>query len=112
MNHPPYELLPPDRAPCPPPAAQEEGSQLGFEGLRGAARLPLSRGPAGFGLPAAGPARPMSAADVLGIWVEQTEGANFWLTVCRPENTPPSRHPHRGDRRREGMSEALVAVFP
>ena len=81
-------------------------------------RCPRTRKPKPTDIPEAvldhfaGPARPMSAADVLGIWVEQTEGANFWLTVCRPENTPPSRHPHRGDRRREGMSEALVAVFP
>jgi transposase-like protein len=41
---------------------------------------------------------PDGTRDVLGLWIENTEGAK--------------RHPHRRDRRPAGHPGALAAVFP
>src|ERR1044071_2466933 len=56
---------------------------------------------------------PDGTRDILGIWIEQTEGAKFWLKVFNDLKT-------RGcadiliavTDGRKGMSEALAAVFP
>src|SRR5258708_2965386 len=57
--------------------------------------------------------RPDGTRDILGIWIEQTEGAKFWLKVFTDLKT-------RGCQDiliavtdgLKGMSEALAAVFP
>ena len=56
---------------------------------------------------------PHGSRDILGIWIEQTEGAKFWMNVFTDLKT-------RGCQdiliavtdRLKGMSEALAAVFP
>src|SRR5215203_2292893 len=56
---------------------------------------------------------PDGTRDILGIWIEQTEGAKFWMTVFTDLKT-------RGCQDiliavtdgLKGMSEALAAVFP
>jgi putative transposase len=56
---------------------------------------------------------PDGSRDILGIWIEQTEGAKFWMKVFTDVKT-------RGCHDiliavtdgRKGMSEALAAVFP
>ena len=56
---------------------------------------------------------PAGSRDILGIWIEQTEGATFWMNVF-PDLTT------RGCQDiliavtdgLKGMSEALAAVFP
>src|SRR5207247_7015122 len=56
---------------------------------------------------------PDGSRDVLGIWIEQTEGAKFWMKVFTDVKT-------RGCQDiliavtdgLKGMSEALAAVFP
>ena len=56
---------------------------------------------------------PDGSRDILGIWIEQTEGAKFWMKVFSDLQT-------RGCRDiliavtdgRKGMSEALAAVYP
>src|SRR5829696_2473780 len=51
--------------------------------------------------------------DIRGIWSEQTEGRQVLDEgVQRSQGPRLSRHPHRGDRRAQGMSEALAAVYP
>ena len=55
----------------------------------------------------------MARRDILGIWIEQTEGAKFWMKVFTDLKT-------RGCQDiliavtdgLKGMSEALAAVFP
>ena len=55
----------------------------------------------------------MAARDILGLWIEQTEGAKFWMKVFSDLKT-------RGCQDiliavtdgLKGMSEALAAVFP
>ncbi len=57
--------------------------------------------------------RPDGSRDILGIWIEQTEGAKFWMKVFTDLKT-------RGcddiliavTDGLQGMSEALAAVFP
>ncbi len=45
---------------------------------------------------------PDGTRDILGIWIEQTEGAKFWLKVFNDLKTRGcARHPHRRDRRPE-----------
>ena len=51
--------------------------------------------------------------EVLGLWIETTEGAKFWMKVFNDLKHPwRQRHPDRGDRRTEGMPAALAVVFP
>ena len=45
---------------------------------------------------------PDGSRDVLGIWIEQTEGAKFWLKVFNDLKTRGCRHPDRRGRRPEG----------
>ena len=43
--------------------------------------------------------------EILGLWIEQTEGAKFWLRVMTELQEPRRRgHPHRRGRRPEGLS--------
>src|SRR4029078_3796996 len=57
--------------------------------------------------------RPDGTRDILGLWIEQTEGAKFWMKVFTDLKT-------RGCQDiliavtdgLKGMSEALAAVFP
>jgi putative transposase len=57
--------------------------------------------------------RPDGSRDILGIWIEQTEGAKFWMKVFTDVRT-------RGCQDiliavtdgLKGMSEALAAIFP
>jgi len=57
---------------------------------------------------------PNGTHDVLGLWIEQTEGATFWikvftdLTRSAGARTSSSRSPTG----LKGISEALAAVFP
>jgi transposase-like protein len=45
---------------------------------------------------------PDGTRDILGIWIEQTEGAKFWLKVFTDVKTRGlPGHPHCGDRRSE-----------
>ena len=56
---------------------------------------------------------PDGSRDILGIWIEQTEGAKFWMKVftdlktrgCRDILIAVTDGP-------KGMSEALAAIFP
>jgi transposase-like protein len=41
--------------------------------------------------------------DVLGLWIEQTEGAKFWLKVFNELKTRLPGHPDCGGRRSEGV---------
>ena len=46
---------------------------------------------------------PDGTRDILGIWIEQTEGAKFWMKVFNDLKTRGvQRHPDRGHRRAEG----------
>ena len=48
---------------------------------------------------------PDGEKDVLGLWIEQTEGAKFWLKVMNElRNARRQRHPDRGGRRAQGLS--------
>ena len=50
---------------------------------------------------------------VLGLWIEQTEGAKFWLKVMNELKTAGSeRHPDRGRRWAEGFSRGDRRGFP
>ena len=43
--------------------------------------------------------------EVLGLWIEQTEGAKFWLKVMNELQDPrPAGNPHRGVGRAQGLS--------
>ena len=43
--------------------------------------------------------------DVLGLWIEQTEGAKFWLKMMNELQDPrPAGYPHRGGGRAQGLS--------
>ena len=43
--------------------------------------------------------------DVLGLWIEQTEGAKFWLKVMNELQDPrPAGYPRRGGGRAQGLS--------
>jgi transposase-like protein len=56
---------------------------------------------------------PDGSRDILGIWIEQTEGAKFWMKVFTDlKSARLSGHPDCRDRRTQGMEEALAAVFP
>ncbi len=52
--------------------------------------------------------------DILGIWIENTEGAKFWMRVFqRAEDPRRPGHPDRRDRWAQGQwSRPLGAVFP
>ena len=55
---------------------------------------------------------PDGTKEILGISIQQTEGAKFWLRVM---NELRPRRPGHTDRRRrwpEGLPEAINAVFP
>ena len=42
--------------------------------------------------------------EVLGLWIEQTEGAKFWLKVMNELHSPrPAGHPDRGGGRAHGL---------
>ena len=42
--------------------------------------------------------------EVLGLWIEQTEGAKFWLKVMKRAQDPRRRrHPDRGGRRADRL---------
>ena len=56
---------------------------------------------------------PDGTKEILGIWIEQTEGAKFWLRV--DERTKEPRRPGHSDRRRrrpEGLSRSHQCRFP
>ena len=43
--------------------------------------------------------------EILGLWIETTEGAKFWMKVFNDLKTRGvQRHPDRGDRRAEGYA--------
>src|SRR5512132_101056 len=49
---------------------------------------------------------------VLGLWIEQSEGAKFWLKVMNELKTRGERHPDRRRRRPARLPGAISAVFP
>ena len=56
---------------------------------------------------------PDGTRDVLGIWIEQTEGAKFWLKVFNELQQPRrQRHPHRRRRWPEGLGRGDRTRFP
>jgi putative transposase len=50
--------------------------------------------------------------EILGLWLEQNEGAKFWLRVMNELRPRRRGRAGRGRRRPEGLPEAILAVFP
>jgi transposase-like protein len=46
--------------------------------------------------------------EVLGIWIEQTEGAKFWLRVMTELRNRGTHEPPRLFRRPPGLSQAAI----
>jgi putative transposase len=47
---------------------------------------------------------PDGEKDVLGLWIEQSEGAKFWLKVINELKARRQRHPDRRGRWAQGLS--------
>ena len=57
--------------------------------------------------------RPDGTKEILGIWIEQTEGAKFWLRVMNElKNRGVERHPDRRRRRPEGLPRSDQCCLP
>jgi putative transposase len=56
---------------------------------------------------------PDGTREILGIWIEPTEGAKFWMKVFTDLKTRGGpRHPDRGDRRLEGHERGARRRIP
>ena len=55
---------------------------------------------------------PDGSRDILGIWIEQTEGAKFWMKIDDPKTRGCQDILIAVTDGLKGMSEALAAVFP
>lgn len=55
---------------------------------------------------------PDGRRDILGLWIEQTEGAKFWLKVFTDLRARLRGHPDRGHRRVEGDARSARRGVP
>ena len=56
---------------------------------------------------------PDGSRDILGLWIEQTEGAKFWMKVfSNLKNPRVPRHPHCRHRRAEGDERGAGRGLP
>ena len=56
--------------------------------------------------------KPEGIKDILGLWVETSEGAESWLGVMNRAEKPGRRRHSRRRRRPKGFPDAINAVLP